>query len=109
MSVIKPTRAYYLCDKKKECSSGWACQNGQCKHTEDVNHALNGPVVNVREWTLASLWKSTRDYYITSRRKGIEMIDSANYRKARGKYGLCSLCLVFHKMKEIKEIKEKNP
>lgn len=50
MSVIKPTRAYYLCDKKKECSSGWSCQNGQCKHTEDVNHALNGPVVNVREW-----------------------------------------------------------
>lgn len=50
MSVIKPTRAYYLCDKKKECSSGWSCQNGQCKHTEDVKHALNGPVVNVREW-----------------------------------------------------------
>lgn len=50
ISVIEPTKAYYLCDKKKECSSGWACQNGQCKHTEDVNHALNGPVVNVREW-----------------------------------------------------------
>lgn len=50
MSVIKPTRAYYLCDKKKECSSGWSCQNGQCKHTEDVNHAANGPAVNLREW-----------------------------------------------------------
>lgn len=52
MKVIKPHRAYYLCDKKKDCrcSSGCSIQGGECKLTTDVNHALNGPVVNVREW-----------------------------------------------------------
>lgn len=48
---IKPHRAFYLCDKKKQCSPDWpGCPNEECHHTEDVNHALNGPVVNVREW-----------------------------------------------------------
>ena len=50
MNVIEPTRVYYLCDKKKECRWGRLCQNEKCKHTKDVNHAVNGPVVNVKEW-----------------------------------------------------------
>lgn len=47
--VILPFRAAYICDQKLPCASSPGCQT-DCKRTTDVNHALNGPVVNVREW-----------------------------------------------------------
>lgn len=35
-------KIFYLCDRKKECSKSLGCGT-DCKHTKDVNHALNGP------------------------------------------------------------------
>lgn len=47
---IKPHRAMFLCDqKKKDCAGSRICGT-LCKHTTDVLHALNGPVINCREW-----------------------------------------------------------
>lgn len=46
-AILEP-RAMYLCDQKKDCNTSPNC--GICKHTKDINHAKNGPVVNVRDW-----------------------------------------------------------
>lgn len=46
--IIEP-RALYLCDQKAGCNDSPICGK-ECKRTKNVNHALNGPVVNCREW-----------------------------------------------------------
>lgn len=49
MNPIKPHRAMFLCDQKCDCACSRICGT-LCKHTTDVLHALNGPVINCREW-----------------------------------------------------------
>lgn len=33
---------FYLCDRRKSCSGSFSCGT-QCKHTIDIEHAVNGP------------------------------------------------------------------
>lgn len=42
MGVIK---RLYLCDRMKECSLRLGCSRngGECSHTTDADHAVNGP------------------------------------------------------------------